>query len=400
MDARNVGIVYRKELTDILRDRRTIISSILLPILLFPLLILGIGALATVVVRKATRESPTVMLKGEEHAPDLARRLRENKRLEVVAFRDDYVQQINDKKLRAVVEFPISFETNVREKPAEPQTIKIFHYEGELRSQAVLRWLEAAVKDYSESVVTQRLTAARVPTEVLNAFAVEKMNVASAEKVTGNILGMILPYFIIILCLTGAMVPAIDLTAGEKERGTIETILASPIGRGDLVLGKFLLVLLVSIVTTALSVLSFAGTVLIGGELLAKIQKSFVLAVSGKSIAVVFFMVVPLAATFSALLLAISLIARSYREAQSYLGPLIFIAILPGMASMLPGVELNPGLALVPVLNVSLVAKEIFAGQYHWNLIGLIFLSTCVWAALALYVAVRQFHREEVLFRM
>jgi sodium transport system permease protein len=98
-------------------------------------------------------------------------------------------------------------------------------------------------------------------------------------------------------------------------------------------------------------------------------------------------------------LLAISLIARSYREAQSYLGPLIFVVILPGMASMLPGVELNNRLALVPILNVSLVAKDIFAGQYHWNQIGLIFASTCVFAALALYVAVRQFNREEVLFR-
>lgn len=399
MAARNIGVVYRKELTDMLRDRRTIISSILVPILMFPLLMLGIGALATVVVRKATRENPTVMLRGEKYAPEFAKQLRENKRLEIVPEADNYVQQINDKKLRTAVEFPANFEENIRTKPNEPQTVIVYHYEGEFRSRNVLRHLEGAVDKYNDQVVASRVATAKLPASVLSAFDTKKENVASAEKVTGNILGMILPYFVIILCLTGAMYPAMDLTAGEKERGTIETILASPVGRTDLVIGKFLLVLTFSIVTTALSVLSFSGSVLIGAEMLSRVTTEFVLAVSAKSSAVVFLIVVPLAATFSALLLAISLIARSYREAQSYLGPLIFVAILPGMASMLPGVELTTRLALVPILNVSLVAKEIFAGQYHWNLIGLIFTSTCVYAALALYVAVRQFNREEVLFR-
>lgn len=399
MAARNIGVVYRKELTDMLRDRRTIVSSILIPILMFPLLMLGIGALAAVVVRKATRESPTVMLRGEKYAPEFAKQLRENKKFEIVPEADNYVQQINDKKLRAAVEFPAGFEENIRAKPDEPQTLTIYHYEGEFRSQDVLRNLEGAVEKYNEQVVATRVAAAKMPAGVLSAFDTKKQNVASAEKVTGNILGMILPYFVIILCLTGAMYPAMDLTAGEKERGTIETILASPIGRTDLVIGKFLLVLTFSVVTTALSVLSFSGSVLVGAQMLSRVTKAFVLAVSAKSAAVVFVMVVPLAAVFSAALLAISLIARSYREAQSYLGPLIFVVILPGMASMLPGVELNNRLALVPILNVSLVAKDIFAGQYHWNQIGLIFASTCVYAALALYVAVRQFNREEVLFR-
>jgi sodium transport system permease protein len=399
VSARTIGVVYRKELMDMLRDRRTIVSSILVPILTFPVLMLAIGTLATIVVRKATRESPTVMLLGEANAPSLVRLLRKDTKFEIVPAAGDYVQRINDKKLRAAVEFPSAFEERLRTNPSEPQTLNIYHYEGELRSQSVLRNLEEAIEKYSDSVVASRVATAKMPASMLTAFELKKENVASAEKVSGNILGMILPYFVIILCLTGAMYPAMDSTAGEKERGTIETILASPAGRSDLVVGKFFLVLTFSIVTTALSVLSFSGSVLIGAKLLAQVTKSFVLAVSAKSAAVVFLMVVPLAATFSAALLAIALVARSYREAQSYLGPLIFIVILPGMAAMLPGVELNNRLAMVPVLNVSLVAKDIFAGQYHWHQIGIIFASTCLYAALALFLAVRQFNREEVLFR-
>jgi sodium transport system permease protein len=399
MAARNIGIVFRKELMDTMRDRRLIIGSIIVPLLTFPLIILVILLIAIFVVPKALKENPTVMLKGEEFAPALAQVLRADPKLQVVPFAADYVQQINDKKLRAVVEFPTAFEENLKRTPQETQVVKLFYYEGEVRSSSVVRQAEKTVKSYGDGIVTERLTAVKLAAADINVFDLEKLNVASAEKVTGNVIGAILPYFIIILCLTGAMYPAMDLTAGEKERGTMETILASPVNRSELVLGKFFLVLSTSVLTTALSVISLGVTVLIGGKALANVSKKIVVAVSLQSAAVVFLLVLPLAATFAAALLAIALFARNYREAQSYLAPLMFLVVIPGMASMVPGIELNSRLALVPILNVSLLAKEIFAGQYHWNLIGLIFLSTCVYAAAALYAAVRQFNREDVLFR-
>jgi len=120
---------------------------------------------------------------------------------------------------------------------------------------------------------------------------------------------------------------------------------------------------------------------------------------SAKVAAAVLFLVLPLGIVFSAVLLTVALAARSYREAQTYTMPLIFVVLLPAMASLLPGVELNARLALVPVLNVSLASKEILAGNYPWAMISLIFLSTCVYGAAALYMAYRQFQRESVLFR-
>ena len=127
--------------------------------------------------------------------------------------------------------------------------------------------------------------------------------------------------------------------------------------------------------------------------------KGMAFVISGKAIAAVFFMVLPLAVLFSGALLAISLLAKSYKEAQSYVQPLIIVVILPAIVALLPGVELNPKLALVPVLNVSLVSKEILTGNYPWGLIGLIFGSSSLYAAAALFVAVRAFQRESVLFR-
>jgi sodium transport system permease protein len=110
-------------------------------------------------------------------------------------------------------------------------------------------------------------------------------------------------------------------------------------------------------------------------------------------------MVLPLAVLFSAALLAIALYAKSYKEAQSYLQPMTILVVLPTIVSVLPGVELSARLALVPILSTSLVSKEILMGTYHWHYIALIFISSCVYAAVALSIAVKLFEREDVLFR-
>jgi sodium transport system permease protein len=201
------------------------------------------------------------------------------------------------------------------------------------------------------------------------------------------------------------MHPAIDLTAGEKERGTMETILSSPVSRTHLVLGKFLLVLTASLITAMLMMVSVEAST-------TALQKSHVLdemteegepapqlALRPAAIASVIIMAVPLSVLFSAGLITIALFAKSYKEAQSYIAPLMFLVVIPAVAAMLPGVDLTPKLAIVPLLNVSLLCKELVTGEYHWNYIALIFASTCVYAAGALFLAVKMFQRESVLFR-
>jgi sodium transport system permease protein len=213
-----------------------------------------------------------------------------------------------------------------------------------------------------------------------------------------------LPYLVILMCLTGAMYPAMDLTAGEKERGTMETILTSRVSRTHLVLGKFLLVLTASIATallavTSMGVSSVAAARMFATTLPAGAKAQFKLSINPSALAAVFMLIVPVAVLFSATLLAVSLFAKSYKEAQSYISPLMIVVIVPAVASLMPGVELNARLALVPILNVSLVSKEIFTGTYHWNFIAAAFLSSCLYAAVALVAAVQLFQREDVLFR-
>ena len=208
---------------------------------------------------------------------------------------------------------------------------------------------------------------------------------------------------VIILSMTGAIYPAIDLTAGEKERGTMETILSSPVSRLDLVLGKFLLVFSASLTTAVLSVTSMGLSFAYMGHALSNSANTSGAGIHMNlgltSVIAVFLMALPLSILFSAALMTIALFAKTYKEAQSYLTPMTFVVIFPAIAAMLPGVELTPKLALIPILNVSLLCKELVTGTYHWNFIAIIFSSTCVYAAAALFLAIKMFQRESVLFR-
>lgn len=400
MNFRRIGVVYRKELIDTLRDRRTLIYQVVLPILAFPLLMVGFFGIAILFAQRAAREDPTVMVLGGAHGPELTRRLQEAEDLKVVPEEDDYAQRIGDKKLRAALRIPEGFEQRLIADPSVEQTLTVYHFERELRSRAVLRRVRRVIREFTDAVVQRRITEAGLTQASVTPFEITRQNVASAEKVSGNIAGILLPYFIIFLCFNGAMLPAMDLTAGEKERGTLETLLAAPARRTDLVLGKFLLVLTSSLVTCFLAVTSLSITIIGGTRYFSQVSADMIaISISWRAMATVFLLVLPLAVLFSSVLLAVAVLARSFREAQSQITPLIFIVILPAMAAFIPGLDLTPRLALVPILNVSLVSKEILAGNYPWGTIGLIFASTTFYAAVALRVAIRQFQKEQVLFR-
>jgi sodium transport system permease protein len=403
MSLRNVGIVYRKELTEALRDRRTLISTIIVPLLLFPVLSVGFGSLAVALVGKAREETPKVMLRGGADSPAFVEGLKKLDKIEIVPDAPSWKDQIINKEVRAVVEIPTGFQADVAQQKSD--TVRIYNYEGELKSEFATDKIEKYMKDYRDKVVNERLAAKNLPETVLKPFEVKRENVAPPEKVSGAAFGGIIGYMVILLCMTGAMYPAMDLTAGEKERGTMETILSSPISRMHLVLGKFFLVLTAALGTAALSVLSMGISFSVLGHFTGQTAggrsaaAGFLLKLGPKTVSSVFLIALPVAVLFSATLMTIALFAKTYKEAQSYLTPMTFVVIIPAIAAMLPGVELTPKLALVPILNASLLCKELVTGTYHWNYIAIIFSSTCVYAAAALFLAIKMFQRESVLFR-
>lgn len=397
------GRIYRKEFLETLRDRRTLVSMILVPMLVMPMLIWGMSSISLRLMRKAQGERFTVMLLGAENAPTLAESLRRNPALDIQPPDDAYVQGIEDKRLRAAVEFPPNFENRLAAGDAGADlAVTIYYHEGEMRSGFAVSRLKDLLRDYHDRIVKERLAARDIAPEVLAPFATAERNVASPQQVSGSLLGGIIPYIIVLLAFTGAMYPAIDLTAGEKERGTIETILASPVSRAALTTGKFLTVLTASLITTVLSLVSMAVAMRVSPTLNRGVtggEELFQMSIGWQGALAVICMLLPVAVMFSAALLAIALLAKSYKEAQSYVSPLMIIVILPAVTAMLPGVELDARLALVPITNVVLASKEILTGVYHWDFIVTSFVASCAYAVIALAIAAANFQRESVLFR-
>lgn len=187
----------------------------------------------------------------------------------------------------------------------------------------------------------------------------------------------------------------------------METILASSVGRLDLVLGKFFTVMTTSIATVVLSLTSLVVTAIVilprvaGSKATGNMKELAEMAGQLNAVGVLgmLVLILPLTMLFSAVLMSVALFARSHREAQQYVGPLPMVVIIPAMIGMLPGTELTWRTAWIPITSTSLAAKELLAGSFEWPLLAVIFGSSCIYAVIALLVAVTQFQRESVLFR-
>jgi sodium transport system permease protein len=219
MNARNIFTVYGKELRDSLRDRRTLMSMIVVPTLMIPGIMAVAVGISARVVNKARAEVPGVMVLGGDDSPILRAALAANPKVRLVPAAADWMRRIADKQLRAAVEIPPGFDAALDR--GTPAAVKIYHYEGELRSGFAVGELRAFFNDYREKTVTARLTGRGLPAALVKPFEVKPQNVAPPEKVGGNLVGGLIPYLFILLCFTGALYPAMDLTAGEKERGTM-----------------------------------------------------------------------------------------------------------------------------------------------------------------------------------
>ncbi len=394
---RNILIVYKKEMIDSLRDRRTIVSMIVVPIVLIPLLAAGFGALAGLLMHKVEKITPRLAIVGEENGPALADALKRSAELEVVEDAD-YESAIREKRIGAAVSIPEEFAKAI-ESGASAE-VDVFYDGTQVKSESGANRVARIVAAFGDSVRSARLEARGIPVEFTRPVVVRRTSIAPKEKVGGMIAGMVLPYIILILALTGAMYPAIDLTAGEKERGTLETLLLSSASRFELVMGKFLAVFSASFVTAFLASSSMLVTLKGGLGALSMVGEEVGFAISPLSLLVVFVMMIPVCCFFSGILISISLFAKSYKEATSYLSPLLTLLIIPAVVSVLPGTEMGPKISLVPILNTSLVMKDVLMGTIDPKYLVVVFGVNLVLAFLALLRAVKLFNTESVLFRV
>jgi sodium transport system permease protein len=406
MQYKLVKTIYRKELRDILRDRRTLFVMIVLPLLLYPLLMIGFLQLLTLQMGRIEQKPLRLVLIGRDAAGRLGDSLANLPGIRLLSDTTTWQTRITTSDLDAAVVFPPGFSDSLA--TGKMPAIRVFYNSSEKVSERARGRINSVLDHFQERVVEQRLLALRADTTLLHPFAVEDENLATNQQKQGDFIGSILPYLLISMMLMGAFYPALDLTAGEKERGTMETLLVSPASRADIVYGKFLTVMTITLMTAMLNLLSLSASLYLMLQMIGQMAVSSgqalsdvlpQIAISPVSFAMSLALVIPLAVMFGALCLAVAVGARNYKEGQSLLTPIFAFVILPAMVSLLPGTEVTPILAVVPVANISLLIKEFMSGHYMWLETTIALASTSALAGAALWWATNQFRQEAVLFR-
>lgn len=257
---------------------------------------------------------------------------------------------------------------------------------------------EAFLAALSRSEVRARLAARSLARDFVEPFRLVEANIATDSRSAQAVLGGVLPYLIILFCFFGAFYPSLDITAGEKERFTLETLLLAPVSRLEIAAGKFLVVFAAAITAAVLTTASLALT-LTHGVLPEGTAQAFEIQFELDAVLLTASLLVPVAALFAAVLLTVALCARSFKEAQSYAAPLQFLIILPAMTALMPDLQTELKWAWVPLMNVSLLMRELLKGNYLWDFYAITLGSMFLLSGLALGLAAAVFRRESVLLR-
>tara|TARA_B100000315_G_scaffold10775_1_gene10414 strand:- start:1834 stop:3027 length:1194 start_codon:yes stop_codon:yes gene_type:complete len=395
---KKIGIIFRKELKDTLRDRRTLFFMIVFPILIIPLIIGGLPKIMISMMEKKMTERITIAVIGERESPELMEMFRLADSIDVIfnVEKDSIERSIREKEIDGAVIIPDGFREMVNSMETGQITM-VYISSDDL--DASRKRMESVIKRFSETKTNQRLERLGIHSATLEPVRTNHRNIASEKEMIGKLAGGWLPYMFILYCFMGAMYPALDLGAGEKERGTIETLLTSPAGRMEILLGKFGVISLSGFLSAISGIIGLFVGLQFMTELPLEIITTMRSIIEVKTIALILSLIVPVSIFFSAILLSISFYAKSFKEAQSLVTPINILILFPALIGLIPGVELNWKTALIPIVNIALVTKEIIAETVSGVLLLEVYGSMIILAVVGLFFTRWWFNREEVIFR-
>ena len=449
MKWRNVRLIFSRELRDQLRDRRTLFTVAVMPMLLYPLM-----GMALLQVGQFMRQYPTqVWLINTRHLPDQPALIAdqqlnpkfvkpgEEKLLEIsysesgdrefqdivaeyqklillengAPLADQLIQQAMAKR---GVDIAVYFPTPIKiptltdsataaasiSPPSEIANAYLFLNSAKDQSRIGAERFNSVLLRWQTAFVAEVMLANDLPGDLVNGISVELADIGDKSGKRAAMWSKVLPFIIVVWALTGAFYPAIDLCAGEKERGTFETLLSSPAARSEIAIGKLLTVMSFSSVTSLLNLISMGFTGL------------FVVAKMGNNVGLpgipvgfppvgsliwLLLALIPISALFSAVALAAAAFARSSKEGQYYLVPLMMISMPLMIVPMLPASQLNLGTSLIPISGLMLLLRGLIEGQFAdcARYVGPVCIVTfaCCWFSVKWVI--HQFNSETVLFR-
>ncbi|MCM1158674.1 MAG: ABC transporter permease subunit [Bacteroidales bacterium] len=399
MNYRQLKTLYKKEIMDVIRDKKTILTMVVLPVILYPLLFVVIMQVITLINTTQQEQTYYIAYDGVEDTHRLALN-------DWIAGKDDgydyVIKEVESEEPQKDLEEE-TIDAYLTVETTESQIIYEVHYLSAVNNSLMVSgMLEEEIDSLAKNIAEKNAKEEGLDVKrVLYPVMPKLEDASSSESSVGSILGSVIPFLMITSILMGAMYPAIDATAGEKERGTLETLLTLPVGNMELIMSKFLSVATIAVVSVFINVLSIGGIAAYFYATISALTENagdFKLGSFVPAILISFICVIAFALFMSAVVMCICAFAKSFKEANNYVTPLTLVVLLTGYIGFIPNIELSTATALVPVANICLLMKNLLVFKYDFTLILMVLLSNVVYAFVAVWVLGRIYNSETILF--
>lgn len=397
MRIKMVKAIFKKEMIDILRDKKTLFMGIVLPLILYPIIMVIMTQVMSLSMNSASQREINIAFENkpsEELVSMIENYSDEDTSRINIVYSDDYKKDLEDGSIDAYIGSKMdnsseNYEVYINSSKENASSVKVL--------------LDEIFTSYKDSKVKNKLEQSGLKVEeTLEPVEFDTVDVAGNEEIVGYFLGQVLPVILMMGVLLGAIYPAIDSMAGEKERGTLETLFTLPISNLELVMGKYIAVSFCAIVTSIFNIISILLTL---SYLLVSSQMSGVMLIENFKFSQ---LVAPMLITlicvclFAMVIAAVSMcvcsLAKSFKDAQNYITPVMFLVLIPSYASIIPTMVLNRTTAIIPVVNISLLIKSVLSFEGNLGLISLVFISNLAFVILAVFLLSKMFNSEEILF--
>jgi sodium transport system permease protein len=392
-----------KEIVHLFRDTKTIVQTVVVPTFITPLLIGAvIWYISSIAVDEGKKTYDVAVY--DDVNTELTVKLQESDRLNIVLM--DSIDQVIDDVTNDNSEIGISFGSNFSTQLENNLSAEVTIYSKNIDSFSQAQGIVSdVIDDYDDQIRNERLDNLNVDENFINPITVLDEDLTTNEEFAGSIIGGILAFLFIVYIMQGSMYPAIDLGAGEKERGTMETLISTNISSVDIIIGKMFSVTSSAVLTAVFSLLGFAIPLIViflfyGDSIPENAFEIISAIVNPVAIVAMFGLLIPLSIFMGAFMLAVSIYSKNPKEASLLLGNAIIIFFIPAYVPLInPGIELDLVGSLIPCYSFALHTNALIAGNTDWFLYGATLISNIIYCSIAIYVTYIMFDDEKIIFR-
>ena len=428
MNARIIKTLFKKEMLDVLRDKKTVIMMLVVPIILYPLIFIVVMQVMAAISSSMEEQNYKIAIEAEDDGAFLRRMMaKDEKSRDKSAVNEEKSQESADTAAdhdedadgsettyTITIVDPGSIDDYERALEAEELDVyvrgtmqdgklqyDVYYISSVTNSNYAMNIVMDVFDEYQNELTQTKIEEAGLDVhEILEPVLYENKDTASREQSLGSIMGSILPFMLVISLLMGTMYPAIDTTAGERERGTLETILTLPVTNRQLIVSKFLTVAVIGMISAVLNIMSMGGIAVYMYKIIDMQTDAADIDMARfyPAILVGIMAILAFSLFISAVTMCVTSFAKSYKEANNYITPLMLVVLFTGYIGFIPNIELTRTMAMVPVANICLLIKNILVFKIDYTIIAVVLISNIAYAVFAILFLSKIYNSETILF--